>query len=158
MTHLIAEKLLDGSVARLIQIGRRLVEDEDAGILQQRAREAQELPLARGEVGAALAHLTVEHLDRQLGAAQRVAQRLGVDLTEGVEVVRDRALVQHRILWNDCDGATEGTQAQFHHVDPINMDRPRCGLSQAEERQDEGALACARASDNAALLTRANLR
>jgi len=41
-------------------IGRRLVEDEDAGVLQQRACHAQQLPLAGAQVGAALCQLSVQ--------------------------------------------------------------------------------------------------
>ena len=41
-------------------IGRRLVEDEDARVLQQRAGHAQQLPLAGAQVGAALHQLSVQ--------------------------------------------------------------------------------------------------
>ena len=58
-----AAALLPGSDARVnscAHIGRSLVEDEDAGVLQQRAGHAQQLPLASAQVGAALNELRVQ--------------------------------------------------------------------------------------------------
>ena len=49
-------------VGRRVEVGRRLVEDEHWPLLQQCAREAEQLTLARRQVGAALLDGRVEHL------------------------------------------------------------------------------------------------
>ena len=53
--HDALERALHDRLALGVERARRLVEDQDPRVLQQRARDGQALPLAAGEVDAALA-------------------------------------------------------------------------------------------------------
>ena len=64
----------------------------------------------------------------------------------------------HRILRDDRDGAAERLQPQLQHVVPVDRDRTRRRFGEPEEGEDEGALACAGASHNAALLAAGDAR
>ena len=61
------------------------------------AREAEELPLAGGEVGAALLDLEAEHVGRQPRAADGLRLLLGRRRAERVEVVRRRCPRRGRV-------------------------------------------------------------
>ena len=54
-----AQALLNPALGAQVDVGGRLVEDEDARVGDQRARERDELSLARGELHSALADLGV---------------------------------------------------------------------------------------------------
>ena len=54
------QALLDARLGVQVDVRRRLVEDEDPRVGDQRAREGDELALARRELHAALADLRVE--------------------------------------------------------------------------------------------------
>ena len=55
-----AVSITGSAIASLAHVGCGLVEDEDAGVLQQRAGHAQQLPLAGAQVGAALHQLSIQ--------------------------------------------------------------------------------------------------
>src|SRR4051812_12416352 len=81
------ERTLDLSLGADVDRARRLVEDQDARVGEERARERDELALAEGEAEAALAELGVvavlEEVDEIVGAdrggrsGDLVARRLG---------------------------------------------------------------------------------
>ncbi len=54
------ERVLDEHLARPVDVRRRLVEDEDAWVGEQRPRDRDQLALPGREPGAALAHDVVE--------------------------------------------------------------------------------------------------
>ena len=57
VAELLQRRALDQLVRLEVEVGSGLVEHEDAALLEQRARHAEQLALAGGEVGAALGHL-----------------------------------------------------------------------------------------------------
>ena len=85
-----------------LEVDRRggLVEDDEGGPHEQRAREAEQLALAVREVDAALRDGVVEaaHRVRHLHALQRHPQLLRTVPPLGVEVRADRAREQHGLL------------------------------------------------------------
>src|SRR6185312_2070638 len=54
------ERALDHDLGRPVDVRGRLVQDQDARVGEQRAGDRDQLALARGEAGAALAHLVLE--------------------------------------------------------------------------------------------------
>eukprot|EP00966_Prymnesium_polylepis_P160730 3714873-Prymnesium_polylepis.2 len=87
------DHLLDATVSGVVHARRRLVHHEERPAAQQRARHAQQLPLAGGEVGAALGHVRVEarwhrrHLGGEARTAERLVQLVVAVLADGCEVV-----------------------------------------------------------------------
>ena len=63
------ERLLDQHLGRPVDVRGRLVEDQDARVGEQRAADRDQLALARGEAGAALAHGVLEALREARGDA-----------------------------------------------------------------------------------------
>ena len=67
----VADDVLDAGVRVRVDGGRRLVGDEEGGALEEGAGEAEELGLARGDVGPALADLAVEREAGERDARER---------------------------------------------------------------------------------------
>src|SRR4051812_13773717 len=91
------ERALDQDLRRPVNVGGRLVEDQDPRVGEQRAGDRDQLALARGEPGAALAHLVVEAVLEPRGDAvdpdcgRRLAHLLfGRLRPRESDVVRDR--------------------------------------------------------------------
>ena len=109
-----AQRALDAALGADVDRARRLVEDQDARVGEQRARERDELPLAEREAEAALAELRVvavlEPLDELVGADRArggddlLARRVGP--AEG-DVVGDRAGEEEALLRHDPELAAQ---------------------------------------------------
>jgi hypothetical protein len=136
-----------------IQRRGRLVEDDDARIFQQRARDGDPLPLAAGEPHATLAHARVIVLGQPFHELVELCRARGpYDVGAGGarsavrDVVRDRFVEQHRVLRHDADrlaDAAPGDVAQVLAVDP-NLAAGR--LVQAKQQLRERRLARAAAA------------
>ena len=110
-----AQALLDPGLGVDVDVGRRLVEHEDARVGDQGAGERDELALAGRELRAALADLGVvavlERADELVGADGRAAAPhllgRGIRAAEG-DVVADRAAEQERLLGHDAHLGAQG--------------------------------------------------
>ena len=117
-----------------VEVGGGFIEHEHGPPLQQRAREAEQLPLARREVGAALIDCLLEHLGRQPCALQRSEHLCPSSALEGVEVVRHRARVQHGFLRDDRDALAHALEADGLQLASVDEDAAAV-RRQPEERE-----------------------
>eukprot|EP00964_Phaeocystis_antarctica_P121108 scaffold84811_cov75-Phaeocystis_antarctica.AAC.2 len=133
-----ADHSLDLGVGRVVDRRGGLVEDEDARVPQQRARHANELPLALREVLAVLGHRGEQRVDAlALTAAldelldgcahlalleRRPDLRVGV-LVKGVHIGAHAARKERGALRDDRDLAPQLGQAEAARVHPVNRDR-----------------------------------
>ena len=56
--------------------------------------------------------------------------------TEWVEIMRDRAFMKRRILWDDGDRISHPAEAELAHIDAIDLNFPATRLHKAEEREE----------------------
>ena len=133
----------------------RLVEDEQARIGEERARDGDELPLADAEVG----RLVVEH--RVVAVGQRVHEavdvrrrRRGDDLLlRGVraavgDVLADRAGEQPRVLQHHAGARAQVVAGHAHRVDAVEGDPPALDVVEPHDEVHERRLAGAGRSDD----------
>ena len=116
--HDLVEGGLQLAFGRRVEGRRRLVENQDRRVLEERAGDGQALALAARERAAALAddgveavRLAGDELDR-LGAFERLDHLLvgGVGAAD-LEVLADGAGEQHRLLEHHADVAAERGRA-----------------------------------------------
>ena len=100
----VGEGLADEHVRPHVERAGRLVEDHDVGIVDERAGDAQPLPLPAGELVAPLTHVRVVaerprgDLVVEVRALRRAFDRGDVDVvTEEADVVGDRAGEQRAV-------------------------------------------------------------
>src|SRR4051794_17779433 len=60
IAHELDERLLDATLRLVVERRRRLIEDEDRGVLVERTRDGDALPLTARQLRAAIAHRRVE--------------------------------------------------------------------------------------------------
>ena len=133
------QRALDQGVGLAVDARRRLIEHEYPSVTQQRAAQAEELPLPHREVGAALLARPVEALlvlgDCALHAALAEAHpqlRVGVFAVR-VDVRPQRAGEEHRILRDDGEATAQRGQRHARDVDAIDEDGDGAQLGDAEE-------------------------
>ena len=143
---------------------RRLVEDEDPGVLQQHPGDRDPLLLAARELVAALAddrlvargQLQDALVDRRR-AGRRLQLRLG-RLRPGVaQVVADRGVEEVRLLGDDADRAPEGRQRDPPDVDAVDLDGAAVDVVEARHEVGRRRLARARRADERDELARLGL-
>src|SRR5690606_41185347 len=106
---------------------RRLVEDQQVGLADQRAGERDALPLAAGQLAARLTHLAVHTLGQprhelpRARQAERLLDALARDrIVAQRHVARYRVVEQERVLRHVADAAAPGLLVdlvQRHAVD-----------------------------------------
>lgn len=147
-------ELVDGSrkVFRrlLIQIGDRLVEDQNLRSLEQRPGDGNPLPLPTRQAGAALADLrlisVIERFDdfmdfRRLAGLNHIfkaGMRVGHD-----QVVVERTGEEHGFLGHDAEGIPEFVGGEMADVLAVKIDLAFVGLVEAEQQFGQGALSAA---------------
>ena len=149
------ERLLDQDLARAVDVRGRLVEDQDARVGEQRARDRDQLALAGGEPGAALADDVVEPAPR---SARRRGRRRSPQRPRRpprrsrraaeADVVGDRAAEQERVLEDDSElppvaSAAGRRGGRCRRRAP----RPRVGVVEAGDQLRGRRLAAARLAD-----------
>ena len=152
------EVLHDDVLALVVERARGFVEDEDARIEDEGARDGDALPLAAGEEAAALADegvvLLREFLDEGVGAGE---VRGGGDLFVGgvgagdLDVLLDGAAEEHAVLEDDADLAAEPGWLYLRDVDAVDEDAAALGEVEALDELGEGGFAGAGAADDADL-------
>ena len=121
---------VDDRLAVRVQRAGRFVEDQDARIDDQRARDGEPLLLSAREVGRTLVNVSLvtarQALDEFFGAGETA----GVDdLVEGRvrlgggDVLADRAAEQEVFLQHDAKAAAQMLEVVFAHVDAVDLDQ-----------------------------------
>src|SRR5216684_5735238 len=155
--------LLNDPLALIIESARRLVEDEDARVGNQRTGDGDALPLAAGQAAAALAHDRVvafgQFEDEVVGARKlcRGDDTLGRQRGIGQrDVVPDRAVEQHVFLKHDADLAAQPGRIDLREIDAIDQHAAALGDIEALGELGERALARPGRADDAEQLARRN--
>lgn len=170
--ELLANGPLDERVGAHVHGRGGLVEDHDARAGDDGAGQAEELALALGEVQTALRDGRGEVVENvgvlgdgrgvggvgggdvprggeQVHALQTIPQ-LGIRvLVKGVQVRAHCAREEHGILRDNCEPRAQIVQLDLGDVQPVDVDRARARLEEAEEGQGQGGLARAGAADHA---------
>ena len=127
-----AQAVLDQRLALAVEARRRLVEDQDSRVGEDRARDGDALPLSAGQLHAALADDRVvallELLD-ELVAVRDAATRLdllarGVRPREG-DVLGDRAVEQEVVLHHDAEVRAVVAEPERREVAAVDSGRAR---------------------------------
>ena len=161
--HQRAQAVLDMALGDRVQRTGRLVEQEDRRVLEDGARERDALPLAAGELHAALAD---QRRIAFLGLADelvrvRLARRRPHLLVARVQpavadVLEQAAMEQHRVLRNHRDRAAQALLRDPRDVDAVDEDAALLEVEQAQHEVQQRALAAAGVADEADLLARAD--
>ena len=139
---------VDQRLALGIERAGGLVEDQDARIGDQRARDREALPLAAGEVGRAFLDVglvAVRHaLDEFFGAGQpgrahRVVQRQA--RPAGEDVVADRAAEQEVVLQHDAEALAQVAQVDLAQIGAVDLHIAGVVAVDALQQAGDGRLA-----------------
>ena len=145
-------------LVRVESVGR-LVEDEDARVVQQRLREAGAALVAlRQRLERLAAHaLEVHAADRALDAALRVGAAESARVRDEAEELLDRHVgVRGRALGQVAEGALGGDRV-VGEADALELDGARGRLEEAGDHAHGGALARAVRPEEAEHLSRGDL-
>mmetsp|Transcript_3201 Transcript_3201/g.9811 ORF Transcript_3201/g.9811 Transcript_3201/m.9811 type:complete len:388 (-) Transcript_3201:3736-4899(-) len=156
--EVLADHRLDPGVSLVVHVRGGLVHDEDGRRLEQRTCHADELPLPRRQVRAALRHLGVQpsRQGANLGFEPRAAQRVpqprvaAAAIADWIEVVPHRPSEERGLLLDDGEARAHRLQSDRLVVGAADADGACRELHHAEERDRERTLACASPTDDAA--------
>ena len=164
--HQHVQRVADQELGLGVDARRRLVEDQDARVERQRARERQQLLLADRERRAALG-------DRRVVAVrQALDERVGVDGRRGAPDLRSSVMPASpsRMLsaivpenrWTSCSTRLKSPRSsceiQLADVDAVDENPPALHVVEPQQQVDERRLARARGADDADALARARPR
>src|SRR6185312_14506390 len=117
----------DPRLGRRVQRARRLVQNENGRVLEQRAGDRQPLPLAARQRAAALADHGVVAARLADDELVRVGLAAGVLdlLLRGLraadqQIVADRAVEQHALLEHDTDRPAQAFQRYIAQILPVD--------------------------------------
>ena len=137
-----------------VDVRGRLVEDQDARVGDQRARDRDQLALAGREAGAALAHDVVEPvLEARRNAVDADRARRVDDLLVGrvgtaeADVVGDRAAEEERVLQHDAELAAVRAELTSRRSFPSTRTVPARRVVEARDQLRRRRLAAARLAD-----------
>ena len=155
------ERLLHRLLALVIQSTRRLVQDEDLGILEEHACNCDALLLSARKTAAALAHHGVVALRQRLdkgvdvGAAGGLGDflRRGARLAVG-DILANRTVKQVDILLHQTDSAAQTLLRHIAHVLAVNADGSGGHVIKTRQQRASRRLAAARRANQSDSLTR----
>ena len=134
-----------------VEGGRRLVEDENRRVLDDRARDAQSLAFAAGQAAAGLGDFRIVAFGEMRDEFVRVRgprgllDLLGRRIQPSVtEVLGDRPLKQDRVLQHDRDLLAQRSHTVIPHVDAVDEHAARSRVVKPRNQTDERRLARAR--------------
>ncbi len=137
-----------------VEVAGGLVEDDDAGVLEQHAGDGQALLLAARQPVAPLADQGVEPVGQggddvpDAGGPAGLLQLVVGDVGPGVTQVGAHGLVEEvRVLGDHADGPAQGVLGQVPHVVAVDAHRALGDLVEAGDEGGEGRLARARRAD-----------
>ena len=151
----LVERLEDLRLRPRVERARRLVQDENGGIPQQRARDRKALALAAAHAHAALAQHGVRPGRERLDPALQPRRPGGLE-DFGVgrpfagqrDVLAQRRVEQEGVLEDEPDLAAERGDLQLAQVTAVVQDAPFLRIPEAEQEIDDGALPRARGADD----------
>ena len=159
--HQPLERLAHLRLALDVEAGHRLVQDQDRGMEQERARDGDTLPLAARESRAALADegvVTMLQLADELVGVRRPGR--GHDLPQARlgspvgDVLPDRRAEQQRLLKHDPDLAAQRLAPIPPDVDAVDEDGSLLRLVETQDQADNRRLPRPRRSDQGDTLAR----
>ena len=146
--HELPQRILDQVLALAVERAGGFVQDQDARVAQERARDGDALALPAGELGAALAEQRVVALgqlhDELLGVrgACYPAQRFVAGVGPAVQdVVAHAAREQHGVLGDDADLAAQRPQGHVAQIVAVDRDAPGVGIEEARDELNQRRLA-----------------
>ena len=153
--HQVREALLDQRLRLGVEARGRLVEDQDARVGEDGARDRHALALAARELDPALAHDRVvavrERSANSSTRAMRQAARTCSSVASGPregDVLADRAVEQERLLQHDAElRAVASRGATVERSTPSTRTRPAVGVWNAAMQADDRGLAGAGRAD-----------
>jgi hypothetical protein len=147
------QRLLQPSLGDRVEAARGLVEQDDAGILEEHAGQRQQLRLAGRQVGAAGAHRGVEAVGESVepGPESHLVQHLDQALVgdggiEEGQVVAHGGLEQLHLLRHHPHAAAQFDQRHVARVHAAQQEAPLAGVVEAEQQPGQGGLAAPRAA------------
>ena len=162
--HQRAEALLDRGLDLAVERRGRLVEHEDRRVLQDHAGNRDALPLAAGQLDAALADMSVVAAAAELVleledevVRMRQARRLD-DLRVGragaavADIVADRTVQKRGVLRHHRDLRAQRILRDAGNVLAVDEDAAALEIEEAQEQVNQRRLASAGSSDEADLL------
>ena len=148
------QRILDERVVFVVEMGRSLVEDEDSGIGQQRARDGDTLPLASRQPHAALTDDRVvpvlEASDELVAVGPAPGFKNGGTIRSSRSVgdgIGHRAIKKHVVLQHGAEERSEIGKPDGRHVLAIDEQPPRRGTMKAHDQADQRAFSCAARTD-----------
>src|SRR5690606_387573 len=148
--HQPLERLLHGALAFRIERARRLVEQQDRRVLEERAGDRDALALAAREPHAALAEERVVALRQRANeprGGRRARRRLDLLRARGPPAVTNgpapRRAEEHGVLRHEPDAAPYVGRIDLHDVNAVDQDAPRARIVETKEQLERRALACA---------------
>ena len=152
--HHLAQAGADAGLGRRVDRGGRVVEDEDARVDGEGARDRDPLPLSARERDAALADDRVVSLRQALDELVRLREpRHPLDLRVRQlgqaerDVVPHRGREEERILGDDADRAAQRRELHVAHVHSVDEHAPRVDVVEARHERGERRLPGARVAD-----------
>ena len=147
--HDLVESVEDHFLGLRVDRGRRLVENQDRCVLDERARDRDALALASGEAGALLADDRVVALrkrgDEVVGvrrARRRADLILGRLQPSVADVLRNRAREEEGLLEHERDLAAERAELDRPDIAPVDENASLLRVVQAGEQAHERRLPC----------------
>jgi hypothetical protein len=133
----------------------RFVENQNLWIVRQGARERNELLLAGGKSGTALAHFLVEAVGQCPDEVRQVhvfggLRDVGILNALGTQanISGDGAAEEKRILQDDSKTAAEIAEVHFFDVDAVDAHRAFLDVVETQQQRDQSCFAGAGVSDD----------
>ena len=137
-----------------------VVEHEDGGVVEQRARDGDALPLATRQRVAALTHLAVEAFGQRVdeGLGPRRARRGAHELVAGVraavgDVLADGRREEERFVEHQPHRRAQAADGQVAHIPAVDQHRALGGVVEARQQASDGRLPAPRPADQCDRLT-----
>ena len=152
--HHLVERGLHLALGCGVERARRLVEDQDRRILQQRARDREALALAAGERAAALADgaskpsgwRSMNSSACARAQASRISSIGRVRLADA-QVLGDRAVEQQRFLIDHADVVAQRGELERADVHAVDLDGAGLRIEGAMQQRERGRFAGAGRAD-----------
>ncbi len=152
--HHLVERGLHLGLGGGVERARRLVEDEDRRILEERARDRDALALAARQGASALAHLGVEAVRAAFDELERLGARTSrahllfrsVGLADD-QVLLDRPVEQQRLLKHHADVVAQARKLDAANVHPVDLDDARLRIEGAVQQRERRRFAGAGRAD-----------
>ena len=126
------ERVLDERLGFVVERARRLVEEQDRRVLQDRPGDRHALALAAGQARAAVADDRVVAVGQRADEVVRVGRpgrgdHLGLGRVEAPvqDVLADRAAEQRRLLRDETDLPAQARDGDVAHVEAVDADASR---------------------------------